>query len=182
MLEKKTDLVPVYTDDPVQLIDVLPTRQVKLKKMPEFIKTAPKSENEFKTVADIPLDVIELKKTENEITLPNSEPPMIQDSVSDDPIEFIDLSEIPVLKSAEHKIKYPSLARMANIEGIVSVKVLIDKEGNVKKSEILKSIGGGCDEEALEYVSSMKFKPGTQRDKPVSVWVVIPVKFQLKSR
>ena len=47
------------------------------------------------------------------------------------------------------------------------------------KLTVLKGIGAGCDEAALNAVLKTKFKPGKQRGKPVNVQVSIPVIFKL---
>ena len=61
------------------------------------------------------------------------------------------------------------------------VKVLVDERGNVVKTDVIKSLGNnGCDEAAVKAIKSVKWKPAMQRDKPVKVWVSIPVRFVLK--
>ena len=45
---------------------------------------------------------------------------------------------------------------------------------------MLRGIGAGCDEEALRAITSMKFKPGKQRGRPVKVKMSLPVMFKLK--
>ena len=78
-------------------------------------------------------------------------------------------------------IKYPELARLAGIEGRVTVAVYIDEEGKVIATKVMKSLGTcGCDEAAVEAVRSVQWKPGMQRDMPVKVWVAVPVDFKLK--
>ncbi len=77
-------------------------------------------------------------------------------------------------------IKYPEQAKVQGIEGRVFVKAYVDEKGNVKKAEIIKGIGYGCDEAALQAVRKLHFVPGTQRGKPVKVQVAIPVTFKLK--
>ncbi len=181
-LENKSVLVPVYYDDPIQVVDIIPTRQVKLQTMPQFIKTPKKILSVYKPVNDLKIDIVELEKSKYEIDMSLAEPSINADSNEDSTIDFQELSEIPEIKSVGHKLKYPSLAQKAGIEGTVSIKAMIDKDGNVFTAELLKSVGAGCDEEALEYVKELRFKPGTQREKPVKVWMVIPVKFKLKSR
>lgn len=179
-LERKTDIIPIYSDDPIQIVDIIPTRQVKVNKMPEFIKSV-KVINEYKPVIKIDVEIVNTEKSVEEIVPVLPIPQLIPDAEEDIPIKFEELSQIPEIKSVGYKIKYPTLARKAGIEGTVFVKTLIDKEGNVLKTELFKSIGAGRDEEALEYVKLLKFKPGTQQDKPVAVWMVIPIKFILKS-
>jgi TonB family protein len=78
-------------------------------------------------------------------------------------------------------LKYPKKARNNEIEGKVFVQFMIDKEGNVTRAKVLKGIGYGCDEEALRVVNKMpKWKPGTQRGKPVPVMFTLPFNFKLK--
>ncbi|MDT8322824.1 MAG: energy transducer TonB, partial [Bacteroidota bacterium] len=77
-------------------------------------------------------------------------------------------------------LTYPPIAKRAGIEGTVVVRVLLDKNGRVEKTEILKSIGGGCDEAAVDAIRSLRFTPGLQREKPVRVYISIPVHFRLQ--
>ena len=92
--------------------------------------------------------------------------------------EFVAVSQKPKIN---HRVspKYPELARKAGVEGMVVVKVLIDKKGNVEKAEILKSVPM-LDEAAVAAVKQFKFQPGKQRDKFVKVWMSIPFRFSLK--
>lgn len=103
--------------------------------------------------------------------------------VEEEPEVFIAVEEMPELigglESVQKRIVYPEIARKAGIEGKVFVQFVIDEEGNVRNPIILKGIGGGCDEAALEAVKQAKFKPGKQRGKPVRVQYSIPVIFRL---
>jgi protein TonB len=74
------------------------------------------------------------------------------------------------------------MARRAQIEGRVIVEFIIDKEGNVMDPKIIRGIGGGCDEVALNAVQKIKFKPGMQRGKPVLVRYSMPINFTLKDQ
>lgn len=81
----------------------------------------------------------------------------------------------------QRNLKYPEIARKAGVEGRVMVHVQIDEKGNVVNTKILQSLGNnGCDEAAVEAIKSVKWKPAMQRDRPVKVWVAIPVVFKLK--
>lgn len=83
------------------------------------------------------------------------------------------------LGSILSKIKYPEIAKRAGIEGKVYVQAFIDENGNVVSAKILKGIGAGCDEAALDAVKQTKFIPGKQRGKPVKTQVSIPIMFKL---
>ena len=77
---------------------------------------------------------------------------------------------------------YPEIAREAGIQGIVIVKTLIGKDGTVRATEIFKGIPKtGLDEAAMNAVKMTAWKPAYQRDKPVPVWVNIPIIFRLSS-
>ena len=84
--------------------------------------------------------------------------------------------------AVQKNLIYPDISRKAGVEGIVYVKVQVDENGNVVETEIIKSLGdNGCDEAAVAALKSVKWKPAMQRDKPVKVWVSIPVKFRLSN-
>ncbi|MBN8707121.1 MAG: energy transducer TonB [Bacteroidetes bacterium] len=80
----------------------------------------------------------------------------------------------------QSKVVYPEIAKKAGIEGTVVIRAAIDEKGNVIKTVIAKGIGAGCDEAAVEAIRKVKFKPGSQRGKPVKVWLSIPIRFKLK--
>jgi len=77
-------------------------------------------------------------------------------------------------------IKYPEIAKRAGIQGRVFVKAFIDSTGTVVKAEIIKGIGAGCDETAMEAVKNVKFIPGKQRGKSVNTQVTVPILFKLQ--
>lgn len=76
--------------------------------------------------------------------------------------------------------EYPELARKAGIEGTVWIKVLIDKKGDVRDAQILRSVGAGLDEAALEALRKTKYTPAIQNNQPVAVWVAQRIIFNLR--
>lgn len=79
------------------------------------------------------------------------------------------------------KIKYPHNAVRANIEGRVFIQFVVDKEGNVRDEKVLRDIGGGCGEAALEAVRDVKFTPGRLKGEVVNVQYSMPVTFRLEN-
>ena len=76
---------------------------------------------------------------------------------------------------------YPEIAQEAGIEGTVVVQVFIDKKGRVQATVILKGIPNtGLDEAAISAIRKTRFRPAKQRERPVGVWISIPVNFRLK--
>ncbi|MEJ2545608.1 MAG: energy transducer TonB, partial [Calditrichaceae bacterium] len=71
------------------------------------------------------------------------------------------------------------IAKNTGTTGLVVIRVLIDKKGNVEKAEILKS-SPMLDKAALDAAKKCKFEPAMQRDKYVKVWMAIPFNFILR--
>jgi TonB family protein len=81
----------------------------------------------------------------------------------------------------QKNLVYPEKARKAGVEGRVMVWVNIDPHGEVKRMQLMKSLGhSGCDEAAMNAIKSVTWKPAMDEDKAVSVWVAVPVDFRLK--
>ncbi len=89
--------------------------------------------------------------------------------------------EAALMKYLGNNIKYPAIAKDAGIQGTVYVTFVVNEQGAVKDVKVLRSIGGGCDEEAIRVVESMpKWKAGKQRGKAVKVQYNLPIRFTLK--
>lgn len=110
-------------------------------------------------------------------------PPREEIVVNEEPVYFVAVEEMPDpiggIIGIQKRIVYPELAKRAGIEGKVLVLAFVDESGNVTKAEVIKGIGLGCDEAAINAIVQTKFKPGRQRGKPVKVQVTIPVTFKL---
>ena len=80
------------------------------------------------------------------------------------------------------QMKYPAGAKKEGAEGRVMLGFTIDKEGNVKDVQVLRSLHPDLDAEAVRAVSSCteKWTPGTVDGNPVDVSFVFPVIFKLK--
>jgi periplasmic protein TonB len=70
-------------------------------------------------------------------------------------------------------------ARRANYQGGVSIKLIVDSQGNPQDIVVIRHLGKGLDEKALEAVQQYKFKPAMYEGHPVSVQIVIDVEFRL---
>lgn len=84
-------------------------------------------------------------------------------------------------KYVAETIEYPNLAKTNNISGKVYVRFVVNKTGEISNVEVLKGIGGGCDEEAVRVIkSAANWTPGRQRGKPVKVYMSVPIIFTLR--
>ena len=95
-------------------------------------------------------------------------------------VKFIPYDDPPQPLSNIRPI-YPEIAQEAGIEGTVVVQVFIDKKGRVQDTLILKGIPNtGLYEAAISAIRKTRFRPAKQRERPVGVWISIPVNFRLK--
>lgn len=75
---------------------------------------------------------------------------------------------------------YTEQARKAGLQGIVRLWAVIDETGRVADLRIVRPLGLGLDEKAIEAVRRWKFKPATKDGKPVKVQINIDVSFRLE--
>lgn len=125
-----------------------------------------------------------MKKTFDTFGLKMSDTNAINNSVSPQEDDFfVVVEEMPELigglAELQKKISYPEEAREAGIEGRVYVQFIVNENGDVENPRVIRGIGGGADEEALNAVKQAKFKPGYQRGEPVRVQFSLPFVFQL---
>lgn len=101
------------------------------------------------------------------------------DPIADDP-QFPGGTEA-LMKYLSKNIRYPEQAKKENIQGKVYVKFVVEKDGSITDAKVLRSIGGGCDEEALRVVKAMpKWEPGKMQGTPVRVQFNLPIVFKLQ--
>lgn len=80
----------------------------------------------------------------------------------------------------EVKPEYPMGARKAGLQGTSLLKIQVLPEGLVGEIQLLQSAGdSSLDEAAQKAVKQWKFKPGLSGSKPITVWMTLPVKFEL---
>jgi protein TonB len=100
----------------------------------------------------------------------------------------VDVSQMPEFPGGEEElirylaqnIQYPKQALDGNTEGRVLIGFVVNKEGDIDDVKVLRSIGDGCDEEAVRVIHKMpKWKPGKNNGKLVNVFYNLPVTFQL---
>ncbi|HEX5230567.1 MAG TPA: energy transducer TonB [Bryobacteraceae bacterium] len=75
--------------------------------------------------------------------------------------------------------EYSEEARKAKFQGTVLLFVVVDEKGNPRDIKILRPLGLGLDQKAVEAVEKWKFSPGKKDGKPVPVQAQIEVNFRL---
>jgi TonB family protein len=65
------------------------------------------------------------------------------------------------------------------LQGVVVLQIVVDSDGRPRNITVVKSLGLGLDDRAMETVRTWRFKPGTSGGKPVPTMAVIEVNFRL---
>jgi len=75
--------------------------------------------------------------------------------------------------------EYPELARQSELEGVVFVRIFVNEFGDVVEARVEQGVEG-LNQAAIDAVMQWKFTPAKQRDVPVPVQIVVPIRFTLR--
>lgn len=88
--------------------------------------------------------------------------------------------QIAMLQYLMKNIKYPEQAVKEGIQGRVTVRFIVEKDGSISDVKPVLSVHPLLNKEAVRVVKSMpKWTPGKQNGKPVRVRFNLPVMFKL---
>ncbi len=77
--------------------------------------------------------------------------------------------------------RYPPAAEERGIEGVVSLRVLIDATGQVARARVVAARPPGLFEEsAVAAVKAWRFTPARNRGQAVPVWATLSLRFELE--
>ena len=80
----------------------------------------------------------------------------------------------------EPEAEFSDEARRAKYQGVCIVQIIVDKDGNPQSPRVVRTLGMGLDEKAVEAVMKYKFRPAMKDGKAVAVWPInIEVNFRL---
>lgn len=90
--------------------------------------------------------------------------------------------EAPVKPKATKIVRpaYNDEARAAAIEGAVRVEITVDETGKVIAVKVLRGLGHGLDEAAVDAAKQMTFEPGTRCGKAAVVSLTTSMRFALE--
>ena len=85
-----------------------------------------------------------------------------------------------LIKYLRKNVVYPDSAKSKGIHGKVIIQFVVNEDGSISDSRVIKGIGGGCDEQALNAIKNMpRWRPGKQNDKKVKVYATKSMTFGL---
>lgn len=82
---------------------------------------------------------------------------------------------------ADH-LEWPKKLENSCVEGIVVVKIMVEKTGKVSSTKIAKSLHPACDAMSIQVVQQMpNWLPGTTKDgTPIAMEMNLPIRFRLE--
>lgn len=176
------EFIPIEVQEEVVMEEVVQTKQVDTPPpppRPPVPVEVPNDEVIEDDIVDLDLEF----DLDGPMELPPPPPPAEEEFEEE---VFVVVEQPPVLvggiASVQKRIKYPELARKAGIEGRVILQFVVSSDGEILNPRVVRGIGGGCDEAALEALKYAEFQPGFQRGRPVNVSYSLPITFSLTSQ
>ena len=166
---------PSYTTPVIiSLEDIPETRQAPVPETEEVILGAgdPDGVAVVDTVEDEASEIDFLANLQIDDTLGNMDRKLDEEAV-----DFWAVSKEPVLVREILPI-YPRDAHESGLEGVVFVKFAVGTDGRVREASVQKG-PPIFHASALEAVYQFVFKPALQNDKPVAVWMTLPIRFRI---
>jgi TonB family protein len=94
------------------------------------------------------------------------------------PADYVAVEKEPaIVKSVEPR--YPDIAAKTGLEGKVTLKIWVDRDGKPREVDVLQSDAEIFNEPAIEAAKQFVFTPAYMNDGPVPVWVTITLRFEL---
>ena len=188
-----TDLAPppsIGEEKQIEEVNAPPPLKSTIKFTPPVVKPDDQVTEEYIPTVDELKDVDPGARTEEGVeggvdySLIEVEEKVVEEKKEEAPVYFVAVEEMPEpiggIAAIQQLITYPEIAKRAGVEGKVYVLAFVDERGTVTNAKIIKGIGAGCDEAAIDAVLQTRFKPGKQRGTPVKVQVSIPIVFKLQ--
>lgn len=112
-------------------------------------------------------------------------PPPEEEEEEEEPELFQVVEDMPEpvggMEAIYENMVYPEAARRAGVEGRVIIQFIVDENGQVQDPQVVRGIGGGCDEAAIEAIRSVEWTVGRQRGRPVRVQFQLPIMFRIQN-
>ena len=200
------DLGPLYIEEPIDQVEppIIPPPAPKPPVLPPpVIEEVPEIDMNEEP-ADLPDAFIEKTDpiVEPELPAPPTAvappPPPPPPMVEDEPEIFRVVEQMPLFGGCSDQacsdkalfkflykhLKYPTIAKENGIEGKVYIQFVVEKDGRITDTKIVRDAGAGLGKESMRVVQKINdlpqaFEPGRQRGEAVRVLFTLPVTFKL---
>lgn len=86
----------------------------------------------------------------------------------DDTLYYTELPTLnELISEINYRFNYPNIAFKAGVRGIIICHAYVDTNGKVVKTEIIKGIGAGCDEDVERVIKELSFIPAKVQNRKV---------------
>jgi TonB family protein len=88
---------------------------------------------------------------------------------------------VPPTLASRPQPSYPPIAKRQRVEGVVTVEVLVDENGNVQEARLVQGVARdvGLNEAALAAARTARFTPATKQGVRVKMWFTLKFPFKL---
>ncbi len=125
---------------------------------------------------DVEMKVIEEKPTEEKPA--NPVPEKIFTAVEESP-KFPG-GDAAMYRWLASNIRYPEMAAQNNIQGRVTVQFVVEKDGSIGETKVVRAVDPDLNAEAVRVVKTMpKWIPAKMNGQPVRSWYTLPISFKL---
>ncbi|MCB9309344.1 MAG: energy transducer TonB [Lewinellaceae bacterium] len=81
-------------------------------------------------------------------------------------------------------LEYPEQAKLNKTQGKAVIQFVVNKDSTIQEIRIARNLADGCGDAAYKVIEKLKnspirWRPGHQRAKPVSVLLTLPIEFKL---
>jgi TonB family protein len=78
------------------------------------------------------------------------------------------------------RVNYTEKARHGRVQGTVRIRILVGKDGSIKKMRAITGLAGGLTREAYRAASKLSFIPAIRAGEPVECWQITETEFNLR--
>lgn len=79
----------------------------------------------------------------------------------------------------QNEPEYSEEARKAKLQGTVDLTIVVGADGRVERVDVIRGLGLGLDERAVDAVKKWRFRPATSDGKPIAASAAVAVTFRL---
>lgn len=171
----------------VQMEEIQQTQQVQ-RPPPPPRPPVPVEVPDDRILDDVDLDLdasLDLDEPVSTLPPPPPAPPSDDRAIEEpEPEIFVVVEQMPEIIGGSQKVyeylEYPPIARQAGMEGLVVIQIVVSPQGVPTDPIVVRSAGEVLDRAAADAVMKLRFVPGKQRGRAVSVRMAIPIRFRLK--